>query len=188
MTELSVLGSWKSNIIANCVRCQWRWEELPQTLVDQFSISNIPTISEGTDSGCNLYSVTTGWMLLQLVVFFWGKTMRTMTQLFLCQTEESATLYKHCHLIWPFSFEDCWHINTNTIATPVKSLQWVIIVVHCRCSVSPNSMTICLFGDAVRFYFIVLRSTCKSHCSASQWSMTVPAKQTMPSAPYCLRT
>ena len=90
-----------SNIIANCVRCQWRWEELPQTLVGQFNISNIPTISEGTDSGCNLYSVTTGWMLLQplwlqVVVFFWGKTMRTMAQLFLCLTEESATLYKHC--------------------------------------------------------------------------------------------
>ena len=28
------------------------------------------------------------------------------------QTEESATLYKHCNRIRPFSFEDYWHIKT----------------------------------------------------------------------------
>ena len=32
--------------------------------------SNIPTISEGTDSGCNLYSVRTGWMLLPCLFSF----------------------------------------------------------------------------------------------------------------------
>ena len=37
-------------------------------------------------------------------------------------------------------------------------------IVNCRCSVtvSPNSMIICLIGDAVRFYFIVLRPTCSA--------------------------
>ena len=35
------------------------------------------------------------------VVFFWGKTEDHGTIVFLCQTEESATLYKHCNRIWP---------------------------------------------------------------------------------------
>ena len=98
--------------------CQWRWAELPKTLV-----GSIPTISEGTDSGCNLYSVTTGWMLFMCLLSFWGKDYEDHGTIFLCQTEESATLYKHCNRIWPFSFEDWWHIKTNTIATPVKFLQ-----------------------------------------------------------------
>ena len=52
----------------NCQRLWWA--------VDcQLNSFSIPTISDGTDSGCNLYSVTT-------VVFFWGKTMRTMVQIF----------------------------------------------------------------------------------------------------------
>ena len=49
-----------------------------------------------------------------------------------------------------------------------------------------SSMINCLFGDVVRFYFIVLRL--RPTCSASRWSMTVRAKQTMPSAPCCFRT
>ena len=64
---------------------------------------------------------------------------------------------------------------------------------HCSelyCSQLPtfsnSSMINCLFGDVVRFYFIVLRL--RPTCSASRWSMTVPAKQTMPSAPCRLRT
>ena len=84
---------------------------------------NLRTISEGTDSGCNLYSVTTGWMLFTCLLSFGGKDYEDHGTIFLCQTEESATLYKHCNRIWPFSFEDWWHIKTNTIATRVKSLQ-----------------------------------------------------------------
>ena len=50
-----------------------------------------------------------------------------------------------------------------------------------------SSMINCLFGDAVRFYFIVLRL--RPTCSASRWSMTVPVKKkTRPSAPCRLRT
>ena len=49
-----------------------------------------------------------------------------------------------------------------------------------------SSMINSLFGEVVRFYFIVLRL--RPTCSASRWSMTAPAKQTMPSAPCRLRT
>ena len=137
----------------NCQRLWWAFD-------CQLNSSSIPTISDGTDSGCNLYSVTT-------VVFFWGKTMRTIVQIFYV-SQRKVQHYKHCNRIRPFSFQDCWHIKTNTIATRVKSLCTVsYIVVNCRCSVSPNSMIIWLFGDAVRFVFIVLRPT----CSASRWSM-----------------
>ena len=73
--------------------------------------------------GCNLYSVTTGWMLFTCLLSFGGKDYEDHGTIFLCQTEESATLYKHYNRIWPFSFEDWWHIKTNTIATRVKSLQ-----------------------------------------------------------------
>ena len=82
--------------------------------------------------------------------------MRTMVQLFLCQTEESATLYKHCNRIWPFSFEDWWHIKTNTIATRVKPCSELYCTQLPTFSKS-SSMIDCLFGDVVRFYFIVLR-------------------------------
>ena len=88
----------------SCQRLWWAFD-------CQLNSSSITKISDGTDSGCNLYSVTT-------VVFFWGHGTNI-----LCQPEESATLYKHCNRIRPFSFEDCWHIKTNTIATQVKSLQ-----------------------------------------------------------------
>ena len=47
-------------------------------------------------------------------------------------------------------------------------------------------MIICLFGDEVRFYFIVLRPACSA--SRCRRLMTVPAKQTTPSAPCRLRT
>ena len=94
--------------------------------------------------------------VVSLFVFFWGKDYADHGTTFLCQTEESATLYKHCNRIWPFSFEDYWHIKSNTIAMRVESLHSVIFVVNCRCSVSPNSMTICLFGDEARCYFIEL--------------------------------
>ena len=57
--------------------------------------------------------------------------------------------------------------NTNPNASQVPALSY--IVVNCRCSVSPNSMIICLFGDEVRFYFIVLRPA----CSANRQSMTI---------------
>ena len=79
--------------------------------------------AKNTDSGCNLYSVTTGWMLFMCLLSFGVKDYEDHGTILLCQTEESATLYKHCNRIWPFSFEDWWHIKTNTIATRVESLQ-----------------------------------------------------------------
>ena len=62
--------------------------------------------------------------VVSLFVFFWGKDYADHGTTFLCQTEESATLYKHCnrYRIWPFSFEDYWHIKSNTIAMRVESL------------------------------------------------------------------
>ena len=48
-------------------------------------------IFQGTDSRCNLYSVTTGWMLFS-VCFLLGKDYEDHGTTFLCQTEESATL------------------------------------------------------------------------------------------------
>ena len=91
-----------------------------------FYSSSIPTISDSTDSGYNLYSVTTAWMLLQC--FFWGKIMRTMvgsTQ-FLCHTEESATLL----FIYIYTVIEYGHfrmkfagISTLTLSQRVKSLQ-----------------------------------------------------------------
>ena len=51
-------------------------------------------------------------------------------------------------------------------ASQVAALSY--IVVNCRCSVSPNSMIIYLFGDEVQFYY------CASTCVFSQpMSMTV---------------
>ena len=64
--------------------------------------------------------------------------------------------------------------------------KWKSERVNCRCSVSPNSMIIGLFGDEVRFYFIVLRPVCSA--SRCRRSMTVLTKQTTPSAPCRLRT
>ena len=69
-------------------------------------------------------------------------------------------------------------------ASQVPALSY--IVVNCRCSVSPNSMIIRLFGDEVRFYLIVLRPACSAR--RCRRPMTVPAKQTTPSAPCGLRT
>ena len=43
--------------------------------------------------------------------FLLGKDYEDHGTNMLCQPEESATLYKHCNRIRPFSFEDCWHIN-----------------------------------------------------------------------------
>ena len=62
--------------------------------------------------------------------------------------------------------------NTNRNASQVPALSY--IVVNCRCSVNPNSMIICRFGDEVRFNFIVLRPACSA--SRCQRSMTAPAK------------
>ena len=60
------------------------------------------------------------WLdVVHVFAFFWGgggKNYEDHGTIFLCQTEESATLYKHCNRIWPFSFEDWLH-------TRVKSLQ-----------------------------------------------------------------
>ena len=69
-------------------------------------------------------------------------------------------------------------------ASQVPALSYIIV--NCRCSVSPNSMIICLFGDEVRFYFIALRPA--SSASRCRRLMTVHAKQTTPSAPCRLRT
>ena len=82
----------------NCDRCPWIWAELPLTLIaaSVFQCSHGSLKSEGIDSRCNLYSVTTtGWTLFS-VCFLLGKDYADHDTTFLCQTEESATLYKHC--------------------------------------------------------------------------------------------
>ena len=50
--------------------------------------------------------------------------MRTMVQ-FCYVTRRKVQHYINTVIEygWPFSFEDWWHIKTNTIATRVKSLQ-----------------------------------------------------------------
>ena len=77
----------------NCDRCQWRWAELPLALIANlvFQCSHGSLISDGIDYRCNLYSVTTGWMLFS-VCFLLGKDNADHGTTFLCQTEESATL------------------------------------------------------------------------------------------------
>ena len=60
----------------NCFRFQWRWAELPQTVVgiqvpiQKFQCSHGSLVFQGTDSRCNLYSVTPGWMLFQCLFSF----------------------------------------------------------------------------------------------------------------------
>ena len=47
------------------------------------------------------------WLdVVHCLLSFGGKDYEDHGTIFLCQTEESATLYKHCNRIWPFSFED----------------------------------------------------------------------------------
>ena len=41
----------------------------------KLNISSIPTISEGTDSGCNLHSVTTGGMFMLQCLFSFGERL-----------------------------------------------------------------------------------------------------------------
>ena len=113
-------------------------------------------ISEGTDSGCNLYSVTTGWMLFTCLLSFGRKDYEDHGTIFLCQTEESATLYKHCNRKYGHFRLKIGGISRLTLSqresSPCSELY---------CSQLPtfskSSSMICLFGDVVRFYFIVLR-------------------------------
>ena len=61
----------------NCHRLWWAFNY-------QFKSCSVPTghlIFQGTDSICNLYSVTTGWMFFQCL-FSFGEGLRTMAQLF----------------------------------------------------------------------------------------------------------
>ena len=63
------------------------------------------------------------WLdVVHVFAFFWGERLRTMV-IFFYVRRRKVQHYKHCNRIWPFSFEDLWHIKTNTIATGVKSLQ-----------------------------------------------------------------
>ena len=132
--------------------------------------------------------------VVSVFVFFWGSSMRTMAQFFYVR-QRKVQHYKNIVIEYAhfrLKLTGVSRPNTNRNASQVPALSY--IVVNCRCSVSPNSMIIYLFGDEVRFYFIVLRPA----CSASRWrrSMTgwiddsrpYPAKQTTPSAPCRLRT
>ena len=108
--------------------------------------------------------------VVSVFVFFWGRTMRTMAQHFYVRRRK-VKYYKNIVIEYDHF---CLKItgvlpNTNPNASQVPALSY--IVVNCRCSVSPNSMIICLFGDEVRFYFIVLRPACSA--SRCRRSMTV---------------
>ena len=81
--------------------------------------------------------------------------MRTMVQFFLCQTEESATLYtviEYGH----------FRLKIGGIPRLTLSQRESSPCSELYCSQLPtfsksSSMIDCLFGDVVRFYFIVLR-------------------------------
>ena len=125
--------------------------------------------------------------VVSVFVLFWGRTMRTMAQHFYVR-QSKVQHYKNIVIEYGhfrLKINGVSRPNTNRNASQVPALSY--IVVNCRCSVSPNSMIIYLFGDEVRFY-------CASTCVFSQPMPTVddsrpyPAKQTTPSAPYRLRT
>ena len=93
--------------------------------------------------------------------------MRTMSQHFYVR-QRKVQHYKNIVIEYGhFRLKITGVSRPNRNASQVPALSY--IVVNCRCSVSPNSMIIYLFGDEVRFYFIVLRPV----CSASRRSMTV---------------
>ena len=109
--------------------------------------------------------------VVSVFVFFWGRTMRTMAQHFYVRRRKVQHYknivieYSHFRL----KITGVSRPNTNRNASQVPALSY--IVVNCRCSVSPNSMIICLFGDKVPFYYIVLRSACSA--SRCRRSMTI---------------
>ena len=91
-----------------------------------FYSSSIPTISDSTDSGYNLYSVTTGWMLFTCLLSFGGKDYEDHGTNFVCHTEESATLL----FIYIYTVIEYGHfrlkfagISRLTLSQRVKSLQ-----------------------------------------------------------------
>ena len=107
----------------NCHTLRWAFN-------GHFYSSSIPMISDSTDSGYNLYSVTTGSMLLQTcsVCFLLGKDYEDNDTKLLCHTEESATLL----FIYIYTVIEYGHfrlkfagISRLTLLQRVKSLQWV---------------------------------------------------------------
>ena len=96
--------------------------------------------------------------------------MRIMAQFFLCQKEKSATFntvieYGHFRLkIAGISRLLLFSALSLTLSqcesSPCSELYCSQLPMFIKSKA--NSMIICLFGDAVRFYFIVLRPTCST--------------------------
>ena len=100
--------------------------------------------------------------VVSVFVFFWARNMRTMAHIFYVRRRKvqhyKNIVIEYGHFRLKITGISRPNSNTNRNASQVPALSY--IVVNCGCSVSPNSMIICLFGDEVRFYFIVLRPVC----------------------------
>ena len=124
--------------------------------------------------------------VVSVFVFFWARTMRTMAHIFYVRRRK-VQHYKNIVIEYGhfrLKITGISRPNTNRNASQVPALSY--IVVNCRCSVSPNSMIICLFGDEVRFYFIVLRPVCLA--SRCRWSMTVGPTRLNKQPHHCIST
>ena len=100
----------------NCFRCQFK---VPLSSHRSLIFQGVHILFQMPFIQCN------NRLDVVCVPFLLGKDYEDHGTTCWCQTEESATLYKHCNRIRPFSFEDYWHIKT--MATWVKSLHWVIL-------------------------------------------------------------
>ena len=111
-------------------------------------MGSIPTISEGTDSGCNLYSVTTGWMLFTCLLSFGGKDYEDHGTIFFMSDGGK------CNIINTVIEYGRFRLKIGGISRLTLSQRESSPCSELYCSQLP---TFSLFGDVVRFYFIVLR-------------------------------
>ena len=131
--------------------------------------------------------------VVSVFVFFWGSSMRTMAQHFYVR-QRKVQHYKNIVIEYGhfrLKLTGVSRPSTNRNASQVPALSY--IVVNCRCSVSPNSMIICLVTkcDSILLCFDLRVQPADAD---GRWqgeiddSRPYPAKQTTPSAPCRLRT
>ena len=97
-------------------------------------------ISEGTDSGCNLYSVTTGWMLFTCLLSFGGKDYEDHGTIFFYVRQRKVQHYINTVIEYGHFRLKIGGISRLTVlhyrnASQVPAVSY--IVVNCRRSVSP---------------------------------------------------